>query len=581
MSMFKYKENLSIIRKKWPQLAIELDRTPIPRELKLLRTNSRYPTLGLDIGKKIFLFHSKDHPLKEAQTQLSKVSIPSEKNVLILGTGLGYHLQMVANMLHRESFVFLVEQYIPIFKLALQCADLRTFLSHPHLVPLIGKEPEQIFEQLKGYIFHLANNDLIELKHDTSYLLFRDYYDRVLSRIRDLIVWGKKNFEAGVRFRRQYQKNIIYNLPFYLFSPGISHIGLNGQPVIIAAAGPSLEKAFPVLKRIQRNVFLISVDTALKPLLKESILPDLVVSIDPTEKNYSHFQGLEEESALSNVPLVIDPQVYYRIPENYIGPVFSPRLLDSKIHDFFSDLVPDKGVIAKGMSVAHSALSLALSVGAGKIIFVGLDLSFLPNATHVKGAANFSSSLSGRRILKVRGREGDVLTDDVFFSYIKHFEIEISKINIPIYNASFGAHIEGMQFIDPEQILELGHAKRNYFSCEWIPPSEDVIEKKIFQWISSIKEINSYVEDLLKKDELDAYRIGYSRLKRFGVIIDIIEETMEAAAVLLANRSLWKEKDMKEKFRFYFEQVNCHCGFLLREVENADIIGRARRCLHH
>ncbi len=576
MSASKYGENISIIKKRWPKLAAQLDKTPVPRELKLLRTNSRYPTLGLDIGEKMFLFHSKDHPLKEAQNQLSKVVIPSEKNVLILGTGLGYHLQVMADILHRENFVFLIEQHPPIFKLALQWVDLKAFLSHPHLVPLIGKDPEQVFEYLKGYIFHLANNDLVELKHDTSYLLFRDYYDRVLARIRDLIVWGKKNFEAGVRFRREYQKNIIYNLPFYLFSPGISHINLDGQPVVIAAAGPSLEKAFSVLRETQKKIFLISVDTALKPLLRESILPDLVISIDPTEKNYSHFQGLEDESALLNVPLVIDPQVYYRIPENYIGPVFSPRLLDSKIHDFFSDLVPDKGVISKGMSVAHSALSLALSVGAGKIIFVGLDLSFLPNATHVKGAANFSSSLSGRKILKVRGRDGDVFTDDVFFSYIKHFEVEISKINIPIYNASFGAYIEGMQFIDPEQIFELVSTKNISFPYRWAPPPRNTIEERLLQWSNSLKEINMYSEELLKKDELETYRIGYSRLKRFGVIIDIVEETMEAAAVLLANRSLWKEKELKDKFRFYFEQVNSHCTFLLREVKNADIVGRAR-----
>ncbi len=583
MNTSLYKKNIHIVKQRWPELGLRLEKTLVPTELKILRTNSRYPTLALDTGERMFLFHSREHPLKEAVNQLSGLSIPSEKNLLLLGTGLGYHLQVLSDLIPKETYVILIEQYLPIFKLALQYSNLIKFLAHPHLVLLVGYEPEEIFENLKGYIFHLANNDLIELKHDTSYLLFRDYYDRVLQRIRDLIVWGKKNFEAGVRFRRSYQRNIIHNLPFFLSSPGISHIDLDGKPVVISAAGPSLEKSFSILKKYQKKIFLISVDTALKPLLRESILPDLVISIDPTEKNYCHFQGLEENPLLKEVPMVIDPQVYHLIPKTYPGPVFSPRLIDSKIHDYFSNIVPDKGSLVKGMSVAHSALALALSIRAGKIIFVGLDLSFLPNATHVKGTANFSSSLSGRRLMEVQGREGKVITDDVFFSYIKHFEVEISKINIPIYNASFGAYIQGMEFIYPEKIISLAQIeeKPSVFTSLWNPPPRDLIEEKVSYLTQTLERIKDISEEVLTDDRKEKYISTYSQLRKFGVIIDIIEETMESTAVLLANRSLWRGREIEDKFRFYFEQLQTHCNFLLKEVKDADIVGRTGRCIHN
>ncbi len=587
-----FRNNLGVLRKRWPSLAKSVEQTVVPSELKILKTNSRYPTLALDLHGKYVLFHSREHPIREVREQVRDLVIPVEKNVLFLGCGLGYHIREIFSRIPKESYVFLIEQYMPIFRLCLEYCDLRDLLANPHFVPVIGRNPEQVFDDLKGYIFQLVNNDLIVLRHDTSCLLFGDYYREVEKKIRDLIVWGKKNFEAGVRFRREYQRNIIKNLGFFLSQPGIESLDFTSSPVIIVGAGPSLERNFSDLRRLMGEIPIIAVDTALKPLLREGVVPTVVVSIDPTPQNFAHFRNVHEFPEVKNIPLVIDPQVYYEIPRSYPGPILAPRLADSKLHDFWADLVR-KESLGKGMSVAHTCFSLAIQRGCSAVIFVGLDLSFREDATHVKGAANFSSSLRGRRLMRVPGRGGEVITDDVFFSYIKHFEVEIAKAGIPVLNASFGAAIKGAEFVDLSSAWNfVSEASREAVrkvmlalegnldrvvgdDLDW-----ELVEKKVESLIEGFREVGRLSKEALEKDEDDFYRMCYTILhKRFSEVTDIVEETMESAGVILANRGLWKEREAKDKFRFYFEQAMSTSRFLLEEVRDADIVGWARRCV--
>ena len=49
---------------------------------------------------------------------------------------------------------------------------------------------------------------------------------------------------------------------------------------IVIAAGPSLNKNIKELKRAKGKAFLIAVDTAVKRLLKEGIVPDMYATLD-------------------------------------------------------------------------------------------------------------------------------------------------------------------------------------------------------------------------------------------------------------------------------------------------------------
>ncbi len=582
-----WKDNLRALKARYPELADLVLKARPPAELKIIKTRSRYPSIALDLGGKYAFFHSRENPMKEAEEQLGGVDFPSTANILILGLGLGYHLLALKNKIGRENIIIVVEQYPEIFRLALELLDLREIILDKNILLFVGRRPEEIFESLKTKIFHLVNNDLTVLRHDTCLLLFRDYYEAVEKMVGELIVWGKKNLEAGVRFRRLYQKNIIRNLGFYLSSQGLDFMHSPGGSVIIAAAGPSLGRSYGVLRRLQGKVPIISVDTAIYPLISNGIVPSIAISIDPQEVNYMHFERVNKMERLDTI-LVIDPQVYYKIPRNFPGRIVCPGLRDSKIISLFYPVVGDKGWISKGMSVAHSAFSLALSLGFENIIFVGLDLSFSEDGSHVNEAANFVKDFStGRNLVKVKGKNGTVVTDDVFFAYIKHFEVEVSKASARCFNASNGAQISGMPFIEVEDIEGLVDDMSDYLSGlsrEGAYSFEDEAREKVTRlvedWVRQTEEIGRQAQDLLDNMDLEKAKQMYSDLRRYGVIIDILEETMEAAAVMLSSRRIWKDKADIEKFRLYFQELAAASRFIVKEVSDEDIIGWAGRCIY-
>ncbi len=576
------KDNLQALKVRYPQLAELILKTKPPSELKVIKTRSRYPSIALDLGSKYAFFHSKENPMKEAKAQLEAVDIPSTANILILGLGLGYHLLALKEKIGKENIVIVVEQYPEIFRLALEFLDLKEIILDKNILLLVGKRPEEIFESLKAKIFHLVNNDLTVLRHDTSLLLFRDYYESVEKMVGELIVWGKKNLEAGVRFRRLYQQNIIRNLRYYIASEGLEFMRSQGGSVIIAAAGPSLASSYGVLKELQNKVPIISVDTAIYPLIANGITPSIAISIDPQEVNYIHFERVNKMNRLETI-LVIDPQVYYKIPRSFPGRIVCPGLRDSKIISLFYPVVGDKGWISKGMSVAHSAFSLALSLGFENIIFVGLDLSFSEDGSHVREAANFMKDFSaGRNLVKVKGKDGTVITDDVFFAYIKHFEVEISKASARCFNASSGAEIAGMPFIEVEDIKTLVEDMSDYISnlshkgiYRLEGKTRERLNLLLEDWVRKTREIGDLATSVLNDMDIDKAKQIYSDLRRYGVIIDILEETMEAAAVMLSSRRIWKDKADIEKFKLYFQELAAASRFIVKEVSDEDIIGWA------
>jgi hypothetical protein len=153
--------------------------------------------------------------------------------------------------------------------------------------------------------------------------------------------------------------------------------------IVICGAGPSLAESIPDLVKFRNRYFLISVDTAFIPLVKNNIIPDVVISADPQWLN--HFFAMSPQAA--QCIWLMDPVVCYQ-SSHYLdkikAPVYwwdNPFYLDCIIRDFKS-----RGEIAHGGSVSTNAFDLALKLNPQTLILVGQDLSFSHKTAHVKGA---------------------------------------------------------------------------------------------------------------------------------------------------------------------------------------------------
>ena len=84
-------------------------------------------------------------------------------------------------------------------------------------------------------------------------------------------------------FSNVFAQNLFANAPYILDgykTKQLIEVIPRDIPAIIVAAGPSLNKNIKELKRAKGKAFIIAVDTAIKPLASEKIIPDMFAIVD-------------------------------------------------------------------------------------------------------------------------------------------------------------------------------------------------------------------------------------------------------------------------------------------------------------
>ncbi|MBD3266445.1 DUF115 domain-containing protein, partial [bacterium] len=271
--------------------------------------------------------------------------------------------------------------------------------------------------------------------------------------------------------------NLFGNLPAFTNARGLSTIGdsLKERPAIIVAAGPSLAYNLEQLKQCEDRFVIIATDTVHKTLLSHGITPHFVVTVDPTELNLSHFP---DESYSDESVLIFDPESRAEIPLK-----FKHRMtyITNK-HPFFDWLesqVGQKGKIAKGGMVSHTAFHIAQYFGCSPIIFIGLDLALNPSdgGTHIQNTAvyrnvhyldddpthvevpypHMENKTFREPLFWVDGIKGEkVPTIQSFLIYIRMLEEDIRKTQTPVIDATEGgAKIEGTQIKPLSEVMNM------------------------------------------------------------------------------------------------------------------------------
>src|SRR5262249_55438366 len=69
-----------------------------------------------------------------------------------------------------------------------------------------------------------------------------------------------------------------------------------GVPAILVGAGPSLDANIPQLLAVADRALIIAAAPAARPLLHAGITPDLIVAVDPTERNARHLIELPQHA---------------------------------------------------------------------------------------------------------------------------------------------------------------------------------------------------------------------------------------------------------------------------------------------
>ncbi|RLD36067.1 MAG: hypothetical protein DRI73_01380 [Bacteroidetes bacterium] len=456
-------KNIEILSTKYPGFKTEiLDKYQSGGDLLISISKSGMPTAKVE-GKFI---HSNREPVREAERLINSEIPENISSCIVEGFGLGYYIDAIL-ALRPDIPIIIVEPSAERFLSALEARDLNNIFTSPMVSLLIGNKSESIHQILPG----LPKGSIQIFKHRALYELNREYYLEINTLIQNFISRRDVNTATLKKFGKLWVRNLISNLELLPEAGDVGDLSglFNNYPVLLLAAGPSLDKILPFIKTLRHKFIIVAVDTSAPAVIEAGVIPDFTVVVDPQYWNTRHLDRVN----LSKTILISESSTHPGIfRKNHNKMFFCGSLFPLGV--FMEKFGGHKKKLAAGGSVATTAWDFCRTLSSGPIFCGGLDLGFPENKTHFHGSffeekvhmetlktappENFAYNYitSGNTVLYNNNKGSKTLTDQRLSIYIKWFEeqIKINKIS-NIWNLSpLGIKIEGMDFKDIKEILD-------------------------------------------------------------------------------------------------------------------------------
>ncbi len=407
-------------------------------------------------------------PWPGVQSHLDTVQPGAQGLVVFLGMGLGYGPLLVLQQRPEVAQFAILEPSLDLFCAALASVDLRPLLTDSRVVFFVGEINYQALEAAVIRVAYLEDTHI--LRHVPSFQWRPEVYgplnDRAYMLLNQINASGSTTRQCG----RIFMENRFSSLTLLRHAHSIDALRglLQGKPAVVVAAGPSLAQSLPALRQMIGRCAVIAADSALAPLLRAGIVPDIVTSIDYLDLNFEKvapFLGREWPFSLVTLAKAT-PLVSKRFPARHLFLAYAEDLPQQWI-------VEALGIKAHAPtcgSVAHLSLGMALMMGCSPVVFVGQDLSYT-NASldHADGTIIMRRDLpQDREIFMVPAvGGGKVPTDRQFLSLMKTFSDIIEGWPRHYINASAaGVRIRGTMEMLLAEVASL-HA-REAFSVEML-----------------------------------------------------------------------------------------------------------------
>ncbi len=369
-------------------------------EYSLEKAKNGTPTLSVidESGSRVYL-HSRYDPSREAGVAAETIDPRRYDVLVVLGTGLGYHLKSVLDAIDLYQQVVLVE------RLDLHDDILRHFFCPPLLNNrkvqlLFAQNPERVIEVLSR-ILDLANVKGLQVyEHPSSMRAYPGYYDYIRRSLTDLITRKSGNLITRMSLGFKYLKNGLMNLHHLSRVYPLSALrdAFKGMPAIILIPGPSLDRHLPIITRLQQQVYIIAVDSALTSCRAYGIVPDVCVSIDPQSQVHAHTFTWNDSSTMHVCAITAYP-MNLRYPRTFVSLNTHPvaQAIDEMYPHTIGSMDSNTG------TVAGDAILFADTAGFDPVLVTGLDFSFPDFQTYARDSQyQHTSRIRAHRIATVQ-----------------------------------------------------------------------------------------------------------------------------------------------------------------------------------
>lgn len=369
--------------------------------------------------------------------------------IFIFGLDTGEYLNYLKNIICENNKVIIFEPNKKIFQRFSKELDDKIQLVYfdEKVIKIIFSETIN-YKNINNVYFHSFG------QYETIY---KQEYDVLIEHLNAMLINASSQLSLAKRFKEVFLQNMIANLKILkdtTFIQSYYHKNLN-IPALVISAGPSLDKNIQELllfKEKLKDYFIITGSRTVGTLVKQGIIPDMIVSVDPIDANYD----MMKDYLHLEVPLAFYEYSNRFLIKEYKGDrVFIPILLSTTIESL-SNLM---GIYCGG-SVSHSCIDIANMMGCSPIILVGQDLAYTNQKHHADSASfTFDKQLLPSLKLKVKDVFGnDILTSPTLDHFRRRLEEYIDLYQeskrVEFINCSYGAKIKGASFKPLNEILE-------------------------------------------------------------------------------------------------------------------------------
>ncbi|WP_019424721.1 motility associated factor glycosyltransferase family protein [Paenibacillus sp. OSY-SE] len=507
--------NTKVLSKHFPQVAALLEANTVDGGIyRNITARDGSPNVEIHKNERVVALHSLYHPNREAEGWLKSIEnrIEESGHVLIVGFGLGYHLQHLLKKYPTKKY-YIYEPDIQLLHLALKLRDLTDILNHPSVITLAVGEEDYVLTLLLEAISSLVTDKFEEV----TIPIYKQLYGETISKLhtisKQILLQYRANYITQYYFEKAWFQNIIYNIDKVLTSKSIVSLekACSDIPAIIVGSGPSLKDDIGYLREISSKVLIIAAGSSVQALLHHNIEPHLVISMDGGEPNLKVFQNVDT----TQIPLLFATTIHHGIVEQNHEWRLSTRLnLDEITPYLFSNSEGEPSFISTG-SVTGTCIQFAAFIGCKKIYLAGQDLSYPNDEYYSEGVKHITEEAKKNTIEaahewieNVHG--GKNRTTDKMLVTLRDLELLMSiYTDIEFINTSSkGAAIKHTVFRPmkecKEDLMILPAREKDWFKqlIEGIPAySEQTISKvgaKLQSELQTLKMLNKKTSSIIK-----------------------------------------------------------------------------------
>lgn len=365
----------------------------------------------------VFLY-SKFRPIDEVRKWLLKEINEKASSYLVIGLGLGYHVQQLKEITDKIIYVYYFDE---------REIEMANILSSDQICLI---------------------NDLNEVATDGLQILLSTAWVSAIGENHPLYVQLEtiKMFERSFKLHgnlmlENYYKNITQNLSLNYPKP-------RKKIACLISAGPSSEETLMWLKNYENYVDIYSVGAALNICNYYGIEPTAVVITDSQEeiaKQIIDYEG----------PLFFLLTASAKAVRNHNG-IKYPLCQEGYL---LSEKFADENNLPKlltGGSVATTAFSLIQYLKYEKIIFFGQDLGFCGENTHAIHSLSNKKN-EKKNLLIIKANDGSEINTNLTLNmYLTWFNKHCKESHAQVFTTALkGAKIAGVKYIDQKNFYNI------------------------------------------------------------------------------------------------------------------------------